>query len=112
VRHLIKDCPTLKERREAAAEKDNEREAMSSGIPRTAGADEDDFMVQSRVRMAEMGGDKKGKREKKPFNNNGLREPYKQEGRGEGAEGGQGEASAGPVVAVAKPKSKAKVVAF
>jgi zinc finger CCHC domain-containing protein 9 len=104
VRHLIKDCPTLKERREAAADKDREREEASSGIPRIAGADEDDFMVQSRVRMAE--GDVKGKREKKPFNNNGLREPYKKDG----AEG----ESAQPVPAAVKekPKIKAKVVAF
>lgn len=112
MRHLIKDCPILKARREAAAARDVEREEMSSGIPRTAGADEDDFMVQSRVRMAEMGTEKKGKKEKKPFNNNGLREPYKKEGA-DGAAGGEG---AAPVVhsapAVAKPVGKAKIVAF
>lgn len=113
VRHLIKDCPTLKERREAAADRDREREEMSSGIPRTAGADEDDFMVQSRVRMAEMGAEKKGKKEKKPFNNNGLREPYKKDTGAEavGGEGAVEVVAPAPVVA-SKPKTKAKVVAF
>lgn len=83
------------------------------GEKKNLGADEDDWMAESRVRAAngEIGQQqgKKGKgMEKKPFNNNGLRRPYKEgemvgretEGFAEGVEG-----------KVVKAK-KAKVVAF
>lgn len=71
-------------------------------------------MMEARVRMREMGDKEKskGKKEKKPFNNNGLREPYKKAEDAGGAGPGVAEVAAGPSVAIAKPKAKAKVVAF
>lgn len=116
VRHLVADCPELAAKREAAiAAADAQRQEAVEGEKRHLGADEDDWMAESRVRIAngEVGqqqkkGGKGKAMEKKPFNNNGLRRPYKEgelvgretEGFAEGVEG-----------KVVKPK-KAKVVAF
>lgn len=118
VRHRAGDCPELKKREGAGGNgHGSEEEAIVPAIP--LGPDEDDFMAQSRVRMAQgdLGNGKKqgGKKEKKPFNNNGLREPYKKEDQLLGA--GTKEAEAAKVSAAemggGKPmKAKAKVVAF
>ena len=124
--HRAKDCPEEAElRRQEAASRPRRGEIVlgSAAAAGQMGADEDDFMVDSRENMRDMSNGKKkgkGKREKHLPNNNGVRGLYmgKKEETAEGAvdqpgavaqAGAAEDAPAPPVAAV---RSKKKVVAF
>ena len=83
------------------------------------GADEDDFMAESRDKLRQ-GGEKDKKMKKKAPNNNGPRAPYAS--FASKADEGEGEVAAAsvpaqeepvkPVVRQTGPKPKAKVISF
>lgn len=68
-----------------------------------AGADEDDFMVASRLELSKSGGkEAKGKRAKHPPNNNGPREMYK--GKSHAAAEGDSEGTSAMLQATIAPE--------
>jgi zinc finger CCHC domain-containing protein 9 len=120
--HRAKDCPVELERIEKEGydfrEEKKRRGEMVLGMGDGAGADEDDFMVQSRVEGLDFGKKKgKGKMEKKPPANNGIRGPTKRIEAGgddpKGTDSSQGNALLPDTPqSTAAQKAKAKVVKF
>jgi zinc finger CCHC domain-containing protein 9 len=100
VKHRAKDCPKIKAKEEAT-----EGDFGGGWEGRQVGADEDDFMVQSRERRPNV----EGKRRKHAPANNGKREVHQKDPVGDGVGGVSGGVRK---VETAAPKPKAKVVSF
>ncbi|WVW82900.1 hypothetical protein I302_104914 [Kwoniella bestiolae CBS 10118] len=137
VEHRAKDCPD--DPRRQASEQTGEdvprkRGEIVLGVGQGAGADEDDFMVESRENLAKAGDNERGKRKKHlPARNSerpmkrlrevdpvtgdlGERLPGGYEGPPEGQREGQQEGEKIPLTArrviSQQPKAKGKVVSF
>ena len=111
--HRAKDCPEeAKQRREEYQARPRRGEVVLGTGEGGAGADEDDFMVQSRETLREAGkdGNSKGKKKKHPPANNGQRGKMADYDTTSSV---PREAAVAEVREVKKvPKSKAKTVSF
>jgi zinc finger CCHC domain-containing protein 9 len=119
--HRAKDCPEEAARMEKegfdSREERRRRGDMVLGMGDGAGADEDDFMVQSRedISVGKKKGSK-GKMEKKPPANNGIRGPTKDATASNAVALGQKrdveDATPGMPTEKSKAKAMARIVKF
>lgn len=80
VKHRANDCPDDKRGKRPAYDAEGAERSAAATAPKDVGADEDDFMVQSRVELANQAkaaqDKEKKKKAKHPPNNNGPRAKY------------------------------------